>query len=160
MDIVDADTRSRMMAGIRGRNTSPEMTVRRALHAAGFRFRLHRRDLAGRPDIVLPRHRAVVFVHGCFWHRHQGCRLASTPSSNAEFWETKFATNVERDARSKAALIDAGWRVAVIWECGLKRRGADGTLAALMDWLRGTGGVHESEVVEEASGKLGSTISA
>jgi DNA mismatch endonuclease (patch repair protein) len=160
MDIVDADTRSRMMAGIRGKDTGPEMKVRRALHAAGFRFRLHRGDLPGRPDILLPRHRAAVFIHGCFWHRHPGCRLASTPSSNAAFWEAKFSANVGRDAKNKAALLEAGWRVATVWECGLKRARADETFAALTAWLRGTGRVHESEVIEDASHSTGSASSA
>lgn len=119
-DIVDRATRSRMMSGIRGRNTRPEMAVRRHLHAAGFRFRLHRKDLPGKPDIVLPRHKVAIFVHGCFWHRHAGCPKATTPSSNIEFWQKKFADNVARDARDRAALEALGWRVLVVWECELK----------------------------------------
>src|SRR5687768_16771374 len=99
MDVVDRATRSRMMAAISGRNTVPELSVRRALHAAGLRFRLHRRDLPGSPDLVLARFKAVVFVHGCFWHRHRGCRFATTPRSNASFWSQKFEANVERDRR-------------------------------------------------------------
>lgn len=119
-DIVDRVTRSRMMSGIRGRNTRPEMAVRRHLHAAGFRFRLHRKDLPGKPDIVLPRHKVAIFVHGCFWHRHEGCPKATTPSSNIEFWQKKFVDNVARDARDRAALESLGWRVLVVWECELK----------------------------------------
>lgn len=119
-DVVDAETRSRMMAGIRGRDTQPEMEVRRKLHAAGYRYSLQRRDLPGRPDIVLTKHKLAVFVHGCFWHRHPGCRFASVPSTRTDFWAEKFATNVKRDQRNVLALVELGWRVAVIWECGVR----------------------------------------
>lgn len=91
--------------------------MRRTLHALGGRFRLHRADLPGRPDIVLPRHRLAIFVHGCFWHRHPGCRLSSTPKTRVAFWNEKFAANIARDARNAEALEAAGWRVATIWEC-------------------------------------------
>lgn len=117
MDIVSPATRSRMMAAIGGRNTVPELAVRKGLHAAGLRFRLHRRGLPGSPDIVLPRYRSIVFVHGCFWHRHRGCRFATTPASNAEFWREKFESNVKRDKRQRAALRRLGWRVFTVWEC-------------------------------------------
>ena len=123
MDIVDQATRSRMMAGIRGRDTKPEMIVRRAVHALGYRFRLHRRDLPGTPDLVFPRHRMVVFVHGCFWHRHEDCRFCTTPASNADFWTGKFLRNVERDRRVQDELASLGWRVAVVWECQTKQAG-------------------------------------
>ena len=136
-DIVDAVTRSRMMASIRGRNTRPEVAVRSALHRLGLRFRLHRAGLPGRPDVVLPRHRAVVFVHGCFWHRHPGCRLAYDPRSREEFWQAKFARTVERDARQRAALLHDGWRVASVWECALRERGAAEVAAELAGWLEG-----------------------
>lgn len=136
-DIVDAATRSRMMASIRGRNTRPEVALRSALHRLGLRFRLHRAGLPGRPDIVLPRHRAVVFVHGCFWHRHPGCRLAYDPRSREEFWQAKFAGTVERDARQRTALLDGGWRVATVWECALRKRGAGEIAAELAGWLEG-----------------------
>ena len=116
-DTITPDARSRNMARIRGRDTGPEMRVRRALHAAGFRFRLHRRDLPGKPDLVLPRWRTVVFVHGCFWHRHPGCRNASTPKTRTGFWADKFATNTARDVRAAEALGATGWTVIVIWEC-------------------------------------------
>lgn len=118
MDVVDRATRSRMMSGIRGRDTKPEKQVRSFLHRAGLRFRLHA-SLPGRPDLVFPKHRAVVFVHGCFWHRHVGCRYATTPSSNAEFWQAKFDANVARDNRVSRQLRKEGWRVFVVWECRL-----------------------------------------
>lgn len=121
MDVVDATTRSKMMSGIRSKDTKPEMTVRRYLHSHGFRYRLHARDLPGSPDLILPKHKAAVFVHGCFWHRHQGCRYATTPSSNVGRWRQKFEGNVERDLRKAQALDAAGWRVIVVWECDLKR---------------------------------------
>lgn len=119
-DIVDAATRSRIMASIRGKNTRPELLVRRGLHRVGVRFRLHVRDLPGRPDLVFPKYRAVLFVHGCFWHRHDSCRLAYTPSANSGKWLDKFEANVERDRRQVAALQTAGWRVLVVWECLLR----------------------------------------
>ena len=109
--------RSSIMQKVRQRDTKPEMVVRRAAHALGYRFRLHRRDLPGSPDLAFPRHKVVVFVHGCFWHRHQGCRHASIPKANAEFWHHKFCHNVERDARKEGELRQLGWRVLVIWEC-------------------------------------------
>jgi DNA mismatch endonuclease (patch repair protein) len=109
--------RSSLMKKVRQRHTKPEMMVRSAVHALGYRFRLHRRDLPGSPDLVLPKHRVVVFVHGCFWHRHAECRHASTPKTNVEFWLDKFRRNVARDARKEGELQQLGWRVLVIWEC-------------------------------------------
>ncbi|MCW5642992.1 MAG: DNA mismatch endonuclease Vsr [Rhodoferax sp.] len=117
VDIVDPSTRSRMMKGIRGRDTEPERIVRRYLHAAGLRFRLGGAGLPGRPDIVLPRHRVALFVHGCFWHRHEGCRFATTPATNAEFWKAKFVRNVARDLANEEKLKMIGWVPLVIWEC-------------------------------------------
>jgi DNA mismatch endonuclease (patch repair protein) len=111
------------MAAIRGRDTTPELKVRRLLHRLGYRFRLHRRDLPGSPDIVLPRYRTVVFVHGCFWHRHTGCRYATIPRTRSDFWLEKFRQNVERDARQQAELRAAGWSVLVVWECELRQIG-------------------------------------
>lgn len=113
-------TRSRNMAAIRGKNTAPELAVRGILHAMGLRFRLHRKDLPGRPDIVLQRHRTVVFVHGCFWHRHEGCRYTTTPKTRLAFWQAKFDANVARDHRNRIALEEMGWRVLVVWECELR----------------------------------------
>lgn len=98
-------------------NTRPEIRVRKALHALGYRFRLHRKDLPGKPDVVLPRHKLVIFVHGCFWHQHSGCYLASKPKNREEFWKAKFAANALRDKKNQLALEELGWRVEVIWEC-------------------------------------------
>lgn len=119
-DIVDSKTRSRMMAGIRGKNTRPELLVRKYLHAKGFRYRLHDKKLPGSPDIVLRKYQLAIFVHGCFWHRHKGCRYATTPAQNRKKWLLKFRQNTERDQRQINQLIDMGWRVLVIWECALK----------------------------------------
>lgn len=123
-DIMDTKRRSELMARIRNRDTTPELAVRRIAHRMGLRFRLHRKDLPGRPDLVFPKHRLTVFVHGCFWHRHEGCRYASTPKSRIAFWTEKFAANVERDARREAALRTLGWRVFVIWQCETKDEAA------------------------------------
>jgi len=117
MDNVDKATRSRMMSCIRGKDTKPELVVRSLAHRLGFRFRLHRRDLPGSPDMVFPARKKVVFVHGCYWHRHPGCRLAYIPKSNVEFWSQKFEGNVIRDANALASLKERGWDPLVIWEC-------------------------------------------
>ncbi|WP_225897128.1 very short patch repair endonuclease [Brevundimonas goettingensis] len=111
------------MRKVRGKNTTPEIKVRSALHRAGYRFRLHRKDLPGSPDIVLPSRKAVVFVHGCFWHRHPGCRAASSPSTRADFWNAKFTRNVARDRENIQNLESLGWRVHVVWECETNGRG-------------------------------------
>ncbi|WP_027155579.1 very short patch repair endonuclease [Mesorhizobium sp. WSM2561] len=120
-DIVPAETRSRMMAGIRGTNTKPELILRRGLHALGFRFRLHDSALPGKPDIVFPRFRAVILAHGCFWHGHD-CHLYRLPSTRPEFWEAKIVRNRGVDARAAAALTELGWRQGIVWECALKGR--------------------------------------
>lgn len=117
-DIVDRATRSRMMSGIRGKNTKPELVVRGFLHRAGLRFRLHAK-LPGKPDLAFPKYRTVVFVHGCFWHRHEGCPFSTTPASNIEFWQKKFRDNMRRDVEAKRQLEEQGWRVLVIWACQL-----------------------------------------
>lgn len=116
-DIVDKATRSRMMSGIRGKDTKPELEVRRFLHRLGFRYRLHDKRLPGRPDVVLPKYRTVVFVHGCFWHQHPGCRLATKPDTNGEFWRDKLRSNTVRDARNQSKLVELGWRTITVWEC-------------------------------------------
>lgn len=117
MDIVSPEKRSRMMAGIKGKNTKPEMVVRKLVHRMGYRFRLHRKDLPGSPDLVFPRLRRVIFVHGCFWHQHPGCRLAYTPKSNTQFWHDKLTANTSRDAMAVMALDALGWKVLIVWEC-------------------------------------------
>jgi DNA mismatch endonuclease (patch repair protein) len=140
-DIVDAATRSRMMSGIRGTNTKPEIRIRQLLHRAGLRFRIHAKNLPGRPDIVLPRWRAAIFVHGCFWHGHD-CHLFRMPRTRPEFWSTKIGRNRARDLGATAALADTGWRVAVIWECALKgrtRMTEDAVATALEKWVRSKG---------------------
>lgn len=107
------------MGRIRGRDTAPEVAVRSLLHRAGFRFRLHLKTLPGKPDIVLRSRQAVIFVHGCFWHRHEGCKQCYSPKSNIPFWEAKFAGNIERDEKNTRALKSAGWKVIIAWECEL-----------------------------------------
>jgi DNA mismatch endonuclease, patch repair protein len=145
-DIVDRETRSRLMAGIRGKDTSPEIVVRRELHRRGFRFRLHRKGLPGRPDIVLPKYRALILVHGCFWHCHQ-CQLFKWPSTNRDRWRRKLETNVVRDAENVGALRQQGWRTLVIWECALKgpgRLAMESVGALVEEWL--VGGVETGEI--------------
>lgn len=114
---------SARMRAVQQRNTGPELRVRQALHALGFRFRLHRRDLPGRPDIVLPKYKTVVFVHGCYWHRHAECRKATIPKSNLEYWHRKFNDNMRRDRRNERALEGMGWRCLVVWQCQTDDRG-------------------------------------
>lgn len=120
MDRLTPDQRSANMARVRGKDTAPELLVRRVAHRLGLRFRLHRSDLPGKPDLVLPRHRLVVLVHGCFWHRHPDCRRATTPSTRTEFWTRKFDATIARDARQRDELEASGWRVLTLWECELK----------------------------------------
>lgn len=122
------------MARVGSKNTKPEMLVRRALHRLGFRFRLHRRDLPGRPDIVLPKYKTAIFVHGCFWHRHAGCRRATTPKTREAFWRSKFEANISRDRNAVEALKQGGWNVLVLWECEI---GASSALVTIADQLRG-----------------------
>tara|TARA_R100000365_G_C2748176_1_gene79087 strand:+ start:9342 stop:9773 length:432 start_codon:yes stop_codon:yes gene_type:complete len=126
-----------MMAGIKGKDTRPEKALRSALHASGLRYRLHARNVPGRPDLLFPRFSAAVFVHGCFWHRHQDCRYATTPASRPEFWQAKFAANIARDRKVREALVEAGWRVATVWECALRKPNHVADAAALIaSWLR------------------------
>lgn len=117
MDVVSPKKRSLMMAGIKGKDTKPEMAVRKTVHAMGFRFRLHRKDLPGSPDLVFPRLRKVIFVHGCFWHQHHGCRFAYLPKSNVQFWHDKLESNRRRDAQVLERLSDVGWEHLIVWEC-------------------------------------------
>lgn len=138
-DIVDAATRSRMMSGIRSTNTRPEQVIRKELHRRGFRFRLHSKNLPGTPDIVLPKYNAVIFVHGCLWHRHN-CHLFRWPATRPEFWRKKIDRNVENDERALKELRNLGWRTATVWECSLKGklRRPEQMFRALNAWLRGS----------------------
>ena len=143
-DIVDSQTRSRMMSGIRGKNTKPELALRRSLHALGLRYRLHAKGIPGKPDIVMPKYRAVIFVHGCFWHRHAGCRYATVPATRPEFWAAKFDANVARDAAAQSALRDIGWRVGTVWECALRTETSTAlTRDMVAAWLHGRDAVLE-----------------
>lgn len=138
-DVVDSETRSRMMSGIRSKNTKPEMMVRRGLHRLGFRFRLHSADVPGRPDLVLPRYRVAIFVNGCFWHGHD-CHLFKLPSTHPEFWRVKIARNIERDQEVRRALCEQGWRMLIIWECALKgkwRLEFDAVMLRAGKWIMG-----------------------
>ena len=141
-----------MMAGIGGRNTKPEILLRRRLHAAGLRFRLHAADLPGRPDIILPSRKIAIFVHGCFWHRHCNCHWCSTPATRPEFWNTKFEGNLVRDGKVQAALGEAGWRVGIIWECGLRAPYTDATVEQVLAWIRNGSDDFESALVRERAG--------
>lgn len=131
-DIVSPAKRSQMMSGIRGKNTKPELLVRSYLHRKGLRYRLHAK-LPGKPDLVFPKHRTVVFVHGCFWHRHQDCKYATIPKSNAEFWQTKFVANVKRDALVQEQLTALGWRVLVVWGCQTSSEDLDALAATIQE---------------------------
>jgi DNA mismatch endonuclease (patch repair protein) len=138
-DVVPPDVRSRMMAGIRSVNTKPELILRGGLHRRGFRFRLHDKTLPGKPDLVFPKRRAVLFAHGCFWHGHD-CHLFHWPKSREEFWRTKIERNRFVDARSLSALLEAGWRYGIVWECALKGAGrlpADQVISACAAWIEG-----------------------
>jgi DNA mismatch endonuclease (patch repair protein) len=117
MDVFDKDKRSRVMAKVKNKNTKPELLVRSLLHRMGYRFRIHRKDLPGNPDITLPKYKAVIFVHGCFWHGHEGCPKAKRPQSNMEFWDEKLNENIDRDKKVVYELERMGWRVLVIWTC-------------------------------------------
>ena len=133
------------MSGIRGKNTKPEILIRSLLHRQGFRFRLHGRKLPGKPDIVLPRYRAVIFVHGCFWHGHD-CPLFRMPATRVSFWKQKIAANRANDQKARSVLLNMGWRVGVVWECAVRGAGRDNDRVArrLSNWLRG-----EESFVEE-----------
>ena len=133
-DVHTPEQRSYNMSRIKGRDTQPEKTLRSLLHRNGLRFRIHDKRLPGHPDIVLPKYRSVIFVHGCFWHRHPGCRYASVPETRSAFWNEKFSRNVERDRRNVFLLEEAGWNTIIVWECELKKDPAvvlENTLAFL-----------------------------
>lgn len=144
-------TKSEMMARVGAKDTKPEMIIRRGLHALGFRFRLHSRQLVGKPDIVLPRYGAVIFVHGCFWHAHAGCSHFTMPKSRTEFWRAKLNGNVERDRKVERDLIASGWRVLTVWECATKWRSSDDFLNEIAGWLRGNkifGEISKTRIME------------
>ena len=120
-----SEQRSRNMSAIKSKNTKPEIKVRKVLHSMGYRFRLHSKDLPGSPDIVLPKYKTVIFVHGCFWHRHENCKYASTPKTRQEFWEAKFRENINRDKLNQENLSSNGWKIIIVWECEIKDKDFD-----------------------------------
>lgn len=130
-------SRSEMMSRIGSRDTAPEMAIRRVLHRAGYRFRLQRKDLPGRPDLTLPKHQAVIFVHGCFWHGHENCPDFRLPKTNEAFWKEKIARNIERDRRAVVDLGKLGWRVLVVWECATRTKKVEMTASEIASWLHG-----------------------
>ncbi|MBF0235323.1 MAG: DNA mismatch endonuclease Vsr [Desulfamplus sp.] len=137
-DVVDTKTRSRMMSGIRDKNTRPELLIRSQLHRRGFRFRLHDTKLSGKPDVVLSKYHAVIFVHGCFWHRHE-CYLFKWPKSRPEFWRKKINGNYNNDQKVMKNLLESGWRVCIVWECAIKGANKDIStiINTIADWLDG-----------------------
>lgn len=154
-DTVSRETRSRMMSSVGGKNTEPELIVRRMLHRMGYRFRVHSRKLPGTPDVVLARHRKVIFVHGCFWHGHPGCKNGARPTSNTDFWNSKLDSNISRDATVERELEEQGWDVFVIWECEIRDKEAlEKSLRKFME--AGTSGVAKKAVdhTPAASSKL------
>jgi len=145
-DVVDRKTRSRMMAGIQGKNTKPEIHIRSLLYKQGYRFRIHVNSLLGKPDIVLKRHNAIILVHGCFWHAHE-CHLFKWPSTRVEFWQTKIERNKKRDTANVEALLASGWRVLTIWECAMKgknRLDEIELVEQISAWI--SGNVHRHEI--------------
>ncbi|MCR9283521.1 MAG: very short patch repair endonuclease [Rhodobacteraceae bacterium] len=132
---MDQKTRSRMMSGIKSANTKPEILLRKALHSLGYRFRIHDRRLPGTPDIVLPKWRVAIQVHGCFWHRHPGCPKATTPANNAEFWQAKFDANLKRDAAAAEKVLLQGWRLLVVWECAAREFSDGHTLDEVVGFI-------------------------
>lgn len=137
MDVVDKQTRSRMMANIKGKNTQPEIIIHSLLHREGFRFRIHDKSLPGKPDLVLRKYNAVIFIHGCYWHRHENCKLASTPKQNKTFWLKKFDANLRRDGAVYCQLKIMGWRTAIIWECAIRdKNNLTHYIKTLTCWLR------------------------
>lgn len=140
IDIVDPITRSRMMAGVKSKNTKPELLIRSLLHRNGFRFRIHKKDLPGKPDIVLPKYKAVIFIHGCFWHGHENCRLFKIPSTRPEFWNAKILKNKANDSTAIDLLLAENWRVCIIWECGIRTAKKDlkHMIQLISNWLAGS----------------------
>lgn len=151
-DVVSKAKRSSMMANIGSKNTTPELLLRKGLHRDGFRFRLHDSALPGTPDIKFTSKRAVIFVHGCFWHQHETCHWGTMPASRRDFWQPKLGGNAERDRRNVEKLIDAGWRVGLVWECSLRPKFRADTIADVADWLRSTKPRFESRLVRTKTG--------
>ena len=145
-DMMDRETRSRTMSRIRAKNSGPELLLRRAMYRRRFRYRLHDKGLPGTPDLVFRKYHAVCFVHGCFWHRHPGCRFATTPTSHAQYWKTKLEGNAVRDRNNRQKLLELGWRVAIVWECALRDARGEDTATDLDRWLRGTIPEHETRL--------------
>lgn len=136
MDVVDKTTRSRMMSGIKSQHTKPELVIRSMLHGDGFRFRLHHKGFPGKPDLVLAKYRTAIFVHGCFWHVHEGCHFFKWPSTRVEFWTQKLKANQSRDKHNTQRVLDMGWRVMIVWECATRDKELHPELLSLMrDWL-------------------------
>lgn len=133
-DVFDSSKRSQIMSHVKSKNTAPEIKLRSILHRNGFRFRINRKDLPGKPDIVLPKYKAVIFVHGCFWHGHD-CKRGQRPQTNVEFWDKKINKNMERDKQDIIKLKELGWRVMVVWECDLKKTNEDVLVSCLKDFL-------------------------
>ncbi|WP_461538100.1 very short patch repair endonuclease [Spongorhabdus nitratireducens] len=148
-DTVDSATRSQNMSRIRSKNTKPELLVRKYLFSSGFRYCLNDRKLPGRPDIVLRKYKAVIFVHGCFWHHHQGCRLAYSPRSRTGFWQKKFSGNVSRDEKVKQALLEIDWRVLVIWECATRSKKCLDYFAEVESWIKSSSSYSEISASDE-----------
>ena len=135
-DVLTKEQRKRCMSHVRGKDTKPEVMVRQFLFAQGFRYRLYRKDLPGKPDIVLPKYRTVIFINGCFWHGHSGCKYATIPEANHDFWLAKISGNIERDKSNHAKLFELGWKVIEIWQCELKPKFREQTLNNLLTELR------------------------
>lgn len=143
-DVFTGQKRSEVMSRIRSKDTKPELLVRRYLHGLGFRFRLHKKGIPGRPDLWLPKYNAAIFVNGCYWHQHQGCKFAYTPKQNRQFWKAKFESNIARDMENLAILERRGIRVLVLWECQLKSKAnCEKTLPEVANWLRSDRNSHE-----------------
>lgn len=136
-----------MMSRIGPKDTKPEIMVRKGLHGLGFRYRLHAKDLPGKPDIVLPKYRTVIFVHGCFWHGHEGCHYFRIPKTNTDFWRTKIGRNQERDAAVRQRLVESGWRVLTVWECATRQVSEDFLIPVITDWLAGP--ENEADISEQ-----------
>lgn len=145
-DIVSPEKRSVMMSGIKGKNTKPEIIIRKALFKKGFRYRLHGKNLPGKPDLVLKKYNTVILVHGCYWHGHENCHLFRYPKSKQEFWKEKIGKNIERDLKNEKALLDSGWNVIKVWECALKGKNKlplDAVIQEIETGLQANSSLHE-----------------